>query len=77
MIYNPPPTSTGGLTKLTTVSVVDGSNTAFIFSKQPTYIVSDNSWVSATDNNGGVNWTWDGVNTITMTIPPQASIYGF
>lgn len=73
MIYNPPPTSSSGFTKLPATGAVNGVNTQFVFSQKPTYIVSDHAWY--TENIG---WTWNvGLLTATMTIPPSEEIYGF
>lgn len=67
--------SGSGFTKLTTASTVNGINTSFTFSQAPTYIVSDGVWMQALDNNGATNWS--GTTTVTMSIPPQSSIWGF
>jgi len=63
----------GGFTRINPTGSVNGSNTAFVFSQKPTYIVSDGAWY--VENTG---WTWDGgSSTATMTIPPNDTIYGF
>lgn len=60
----------GGFTKLTTASTINGVNQTFVFSQAPTYIVSDGVWYDSND--------WTGTTTITLTIPgPQARIWGF
>jgi len=65
----------GGLTEIDFTGAVNGVNTTFTGS-QPTYVVSDGIWLKATDSNSNVQWSWAG-GTLTMTIPPQSSIYGF
>jgi hypothetical protein len=63
----------GGFTLLTPTGTINSVNTAFVFTEQPTYIVSDGAWYRV--NKG---WTWDsGTLTATMTIPPNDDIYGF
>ena len=76
MIYNPPQITGSGLVKLTPTGAVNGSNVTFVFPSAPTFIVSDNTWLSATDSNGGVNWSIVGT-TVTMTVPPTSGLYGF
>jgi len=68
---------TAGLTPLTFTGAVNGSNISFTTSEKPTYVVSDGAWYQATDNNGVTQWTWNGVDTVTMVIPPQSAIWGF
>lgn len=60
----------GAFTTLPATGVVNGVNTTFTFTQQPTYIVSDGAWYRV--NNG---WTWS-VLTATMSIPPNNDIYG-
>lgn len=52
---------------------VDGSNTQFGFTQEPTFIVSDGAWYTV---NEGFTWN-SGTNIATLTIPPNNSIYGF
>lgn len=66
----------GGFTQLTATGAVNSVNRAFTFTQKPTYIVSDGAWYTQLDNNGNAQWSWDGVSTATMVIPPNASIYG-
>lgn len=60
-----------GLTLLSATGTVNGTNADFTFTSKPTYIVADGAWY--VENTG---WTWSG-NTATMTVPPQAAIWGF
>lgn len=64
----------GGFLELDPSSgLVNGTNTQFVFSSKPTYIVSDHAWYKE-----NVGWTWNtGTSTATMTIPPNDDIYGF
>lgn len=66
----------GGFTELTATGAVNGTNAAFTFVSQPTYIVSDGTVMKALDNNGNTNWSWAG-STATMTVPPSSSIFGW
>ena len=66
----------GGLSEITFIGAVNGANTSFTVGATPTYVVSDGVWYKATDNNGVVQWSQTS-NTITMTLPPTSSIYGF
>lgn len=62
----------GGFTVLNTTSTVNNSNQAFVFptaTAQPTVIVSDGVWFTATDSNGVVQWSWSGT-IATLVIPP-------
>lgn len=68
--------SGSALQEITATGTVNGSNTVFVFSSVPTYIVADGVWFKATDSNGGVQWSAVGT-TITMVNPPATSIYGF
>lgn len=62
----------GKLIQLAANGSVNGVNKAFVFTQEPSYIVSDGAWYIV--NNG---WTWDaGTLTATMTIPPSSSLYG-
>ena len=65
----------GGLTEIDFTGTVNGVNTSFT-GNSPTYIVADGIWLKAVDNNSNIQWSWSG-GTLTMTIPPQSSIYGF
>ena len=68
----------GGFTELPATGAVNGVNAAFTFTQLPTYIVSDGAVYKQTDNNAGVNWSWNaGTLTATMTIPPSTSIFGW
>lgn len=60
-----------GLSLLDATGTINGVNTAFTFSQQPTYIISDGVWYRV--NKG---WTWSDP-IATMTIPPNDDIYGF
>jgi hypothetical protein len=61
------------LNELTATGTVNGVNTQFTFTEEPTYIVSDGLWYK---ENAG--WTWSaGTLTATMSIPPSFSIWGF
>lgn len=63
---------------LTATGTVNGVNTAFTFTEEPNFIVSDGSWYQATDNTGATNWTWNsGLLQATMTVPPSSAIWGF
>ena len=61
----------GGFTKLTATGTVNGTNTAFTFTQEPLYIISDGAWYQK--NKG---WTWSDP-TATMSVPPNDDIYGF
>lgn len=62
---------------LTATGVVNGLNTQFVFTQEPTYIISDSAWYAPLDNNGNVQWSWNaGTLTATMTIPPSSNIVG-
>lgn len=63
-------------TEIVFTGTVDGANTSFTVTSEPTYVVTDGIWLKATDNNGGTQWTYSS-GTVTMIIPPQSSIYGF
>lgn len=65
----------GGLSEITFTGAVNGVNTSFT-GLQPTYVVIDGLWLKATDSNSVVQWSWSG-GTLTTTLPPQSSIYGF
>lgn len=67
--------SGGGFTELPATGTVDGTNAAFTFTQQPSYIVSDGAWYKKLDNNGNTQWSWS-AGTATMTIPPNSSIFG-
>ena len=68
----------GGFTELPATGAVNGTNAAFTFTQEPTYIVSDGVWYKLLDNNSNVNWSWNaGTLTATMTIPPSSAIWGF
>jgi len=73
--------SGAGFTVLTTVSAVNGGNSSFVFSnavRQPSLIVVDGAQLTAVDNNGKTQWTWDPL-TLTVTLftpPPTNSIFG-
>lgn len=62
-------------TTLAATGVVNGSNTAFTFTQQPTFIVSDGVMLRPTNYDSSVNWSWSG-STATMTTPPFSSIIG-
>lgn len=67
----------GGFSELTATGTVNGINTQFQFSGQPTYIVSDGVWLKSLDNNSGVQWTWNsGTGIATMVVPPISAIFG-
>ena|SRR5579863_4701637 len=62
---------------LTATGVVNGINTQFMFTSEPTYIVSDGAWYPMNDNNGNAQWSWSaGTLTATMAIPPSSIIFG-
>ena len=65
----------GGLTEIDYAGAVNGANVTFT-GTQPTYVVADGVWLKAVDSNSNVQWSWSG-GTLTMTIPPQSSIFGF
>ena len=70
--------ASGSLAPLTATGTVNGVNTAFVFTEQPTYIVVDGLWYSRLDNNGVAQWTWNGGTlTATMVVAPTNSIFGF
>ena len=72
-------TATGGtgFTELAATGTVDGTNLAFTFTQQPSYIVVDGYWMKALDNNGGTQWSWNaGTSTVTLIIPPTNAIFG-
>ena len=63
----------GGLpSELVATGTINGSNTVFTFVSQPQYIISDGAWYKV-----NVGWTWNGIDTATMTIPPNDNIWGF
>ena len=65
----------GGFTILTASGVVDGSNTIFGFSTKPSLIISDGISLTALDNNGGVQWSWNAsLMQATIGVPPLNSI---
>jgi hypothetical protein len=64
-----------GLTEITFTGAVNGVNTSFT-GLQPTYAVIDGIWLKEFDNNGVRQWAWS-AGTLTTTLPPQSSIYGF
>lgn len=64
-------TASGGFTLLPATGTINGSNTTFTFTQQPTYIVSDGAWYRV-----NVGWTFAGL-TATMIIPPNDDIWGF
>lgn len=62
---------------LPATGTVNGINTQFTFTQEPTYIVSDGAWYPITDNNGVAQWSWNaGTLTATMVIPPSSIIFG-
>lgn len=66
-----------GITVLVATGAVNGTNAAFTFTKEPSYIVSDHGWYAPINSNGTTNWTWNaGTLTATMTIPPTEDIFG-
>ena len=65
----------GGLSEITFTGAVNGVNTSFT-GLQPTYCVIDGIWLKEFDNNSVRQWSWSG-GTLTTTLPPQSSIYGF
>ena len=65
----------GVFQELAATGTVNGINTAFTFTQEPSYIVSDGAWYKPLDNNGGVQWSWSG-STATMVIPPTNAIFG-
>lgn len=72
----------GGFILLPATGTIDGSNQAFTFTQQPTYIISDHAWYTAINvgptASPTTNWTWNaGTSTATMTIAPQEDIFGF
>lgn len=69
-------TGGGGFTMLPATGAVNSINKSFTFTQEPSYIVSDGAWYTRLDNNLNAQWTWDGVSTATMIIPPTASIFG-
>ena len=60
-----------GFTELTATGTINGTNTAFTFTEQPDYVVADGVWYKSGDA-----WSWNGSDTVTMTIPPAFSIFG-
>jgi hypothetical protein len=60
-----------GFTLLPATGAVDGSNTTFTFTEQPTYIISDGAWYRV---NKGFTFS---VLTATMSVPPSTDIWGF
>lgn len=64
--------SASGISELLATGLVNGTNAAFTFTEQPTYIVSDGVFMKA-----GKGWSWNsGTLTATMDIPPSLDIYG-
>lgn len=61
--------------ELVATGTVNGMNTSFTFTQQPTYIVSDGVIYKPLDSNGNTNWSFS-VLTATMTVPPQSAIWG-
>ena len=59
--------------QMTATGSVNGSNTQFAFTSEPSAIISDGAFYI----RGGTGWTWDAVTlTATMAIPPQNELYG-
>lgn len=74
--------SGGSFTLLNTLSTVNGINQSFVFSTataQPSLVVVDGYQLTAIDNNGAVQWTWNsGTKTVTLTTPPPLnSIFAY
>lgn len=64
-------------TVLDATGTVNSNNTAFIFTKKPSLIVTDGTPYRETNKLGETIWTWDaGTLTATLTIPPQSDVYG-
>lgn len=58
--------------RLSAMGSVNGTNLAFVFTQEPTFIVSDGAWYTV-----GKGWTWNsGILTATMSIPPNTDLYG-
>lgn len=68
--------SGGNVTLLPATGTVDNSNVTFTFTAEPTFVISDGAWYAQKDSNGNSQWTWDGVDTVTMIIPPSTYISG-
>lgn len=68
--------SSAGFTELAITSgSIDGLNQDFGFDQEPSYIVSDGTWLKALDGLGGTNWSWS-AGVATLTSPPSHTIYG-
>lgn len=64
--------SSGSSAELPATGTINSVNTAFTFTQQPTYIVSDGVWYKV-----NVGWTWNGGTlTATMSVPPNDNIWG-
>lgn len=62
---------------LSATGTVNGTNTTFTFTTEPSYIVSDGVAYRKTSKNNTVYWTWDSNTlTATLTIPPTDEIFG-
>jgi hypothetical protein len=68
--------SGGNITLLPATGTVDGTNLSFTFTAEPIFIISDGAWYAKLDNNGNTQWSWNGVDTVTMIIPPSTYISG-
>lgn len=87
LVKNPDGTTTinasgGGFTLLNTASTVDGSNQSFVFSTataQPSLVVVDGAQLTAVDNKGVTQWSWNpGTKTVTLSTPPPTnSIFAY
>lgn len=70
----------GGITTLAPNETPNGSITVFTLSTataKPSFVVSDHSFLPATDKDGTVNWTWNnGTKKVTMTVAPNDDIFG-
>lgn len=65
-------TGAGGLISYT--GAVDGSNTVFVFSAEPTILYIDGVPTQKVSSDSTVNWT--GTTTVTLANAPQSDLYG-
>lgn len=67
----------GGFTKLTATGTIDGNNTTFTFTQEPSFLIVDGIWSEKTNPDSSVNWTWTlATLTAVLTIPPNKSLVG-
>lgn len=66
--------ASNGLSKLTATGTVNGSNTAFTFSTEPSILFVDGVPKQKVSTDSTVNWT--GTTSVTLTVAPTFDIFG-